>query len=200
MKQSDDLNRKPGRPRSDDTHQAILQATKLLMLELGLNGVSIEGVAARAGVGKATIYRRWKSKEDLIAEVLSSIGNTVEVPDTGSTIADLISFTNRLVKSVSNIYGVALPPVVKILVGILDNPQLKDVYRKHYITPQRQGFITILERGKKRGEIREDVDIDFAIDIIVGTYFYSIMLNPGNVSTEKWTQKVISYLMDGVAP
>ncbi len=200
MKQSDDVNRKPGRPRSADTHQAILKATKMLMLELGLHGISIEGVAARAGVGKTAIYRRWNSKEDLVAEVLRGIGNKVEIPDTGNTIIDLISFTDNIVKSVSSIYGVTLPPVVKILVGIIDNPQLMEVYRKHYIAPQRQGFVVILERGKKRGEIYEDIDIDFAIDMIVGTYFYSVMLNPEEFSSEAWTQKVVSYLLNGIAP
>ena len=81
--------RTPGRPRSEKAHQAILESTLTVLGESGIAGLSIEAVAARAGVGKATIYRRWESKEELILAALAIMSPAGPVPDTGSLEGDL---------------------------------------------------------------------------------------------------------------
>ena len=81
--------RRPGRPRSAEAHAAILRAALELAVSGGLSGLSMEAIAARAGVGKATIYRRWKTKEALFAEAIGSIAVMPDIPDTGTVRGDL---------------------------------------------------------------------------------------------------------------
>src|SRR5450631_4165660 len=82
--------RKAGRPRSDQSHQAILEATLALFADVGLQGLSIEAIAERAGVGKTTIYRRWSSKEDIIKDALDLLRAGAMLPDTGTIRNDLL--------------------------------------------------------------------------------------------------------------
>lgn len=197
MKLTDQNQQKTGRPRSEKSHQAILNTAKEMLIKNGLHGMSIEAVASQAGVGKTTIYRRWKTKEDLIAEVLENINNNVEIPDTGSTYEDLLSFTDHMTRSVDSIYGISLPPVVKIMTGIIENPQLMDVYRRHFILPRRNAFLSILERGKRRGEIRQEADSDTIVEMIVGAYFYSSIIFPKETSHS--LHETITTIMKGIA-
>src|SRR6476469_1608721 len=83
--------RAPGRPRSDAAHDAILTAAIALVREVGYDAVTMDGIAARAGVGKATVYRRWASKEALVVEALGGILRAIPVPDTGTTRGDLLA-------------------------------------------------------------------------------------------------------------
>ncbi|HET7638015.1 MAG TPA: helix-turn-helix domain-containing protein, partial [Ktedonobacteraceae bacterium] len=82
--------RKAGRPRSAQSHRAILEATLALFAEVGLQGLSIEAIAERAGVGKTTIYRRWSSKEDMIKDALDLFRSGNPIPDTGNIRNDLL--------------------------------------------------------------------------------------------------------------
>src|SRR5215217_7717783 len=84
-------SRRPGRPRSEEAHGAILDAAVALIRELGYDAVTMDGIAARAGVGKATVYRRWKGKETLVVEAVGRIVAAMSVPDTGDTRADLLA-------------------------------------------------------------------------------------------------------------
>jgi len=92
MKISDYTSRGPGRPRSKKSHEAILSATRDILMDEGVHELSIEGVATKAGVGKATIYRHWKSKEELISEAIGTIADEIEIPDTGNAINDLLRY------------------------------------------------------------------------------------------------------------
>lgn len=199
MKSSNQLQHRTGRPRSEKSHHAILKAAQEILIKDGLQGITMEGVAALAGVGKTTIYRRWKTKEDLIAEVLESISNDVEIPDSGSTLADLQALTENLSRSVNAIYGISLPPVIKILIGIVENTQLMEVYRRHFILPRRNALIFILERGKSRGEIRSEVNTGTIVDMIVGAYFYSTVIFPNSPTSSNSLSEVVTLLMKGIA-
>ena len=86
---SDTPKKSSGRPRSTRSHQAMLQATLELLAEVGLEATSIEAIAARAGVGKTTIYRRYRCKEELVADAIERVRKEVVIPDTGHLESDL---------------------------------------------------------------------------------------------------------------
>jgi len=86
---TESFEKRPGRPRSVESHQAILQATLDLLGEVGFDCMSIDAIAARAGVGKTTIYRRYSSKEELVASAIESLREEIVIPDTDSLWGDL---------------------------------------------------------------------------------------------------------------
>jgi AcrR family transcriptional regulator len=117
--------RAPGRPRSAASHQAILQATLELLAAKGMRGMSMDAVAERAGVSKATIYRRWKSKEDLVEELLDHLLAVIQPLDTGDPRADFIETARRAVASAG--------PGLKLLPALAGeavvNPEFGQVFR-----------------------------------------------------------------------
>src|SRR5699024_11156979 len=96
MKISDYTSKGPGRPRSARSHTKILQATRDLLIEMGIHSISIEGVAKKAGVGKATIYRHWSTKEALISEAIGAVADEIDIPDTGDVWEDISIVVNGL--------------------------------------------------------------------------------------------------------
>jgi AcrR family transcriptional regulator len=157
--------RRPGRPRSPEAHAAILRAAVELVAADGLHGLTIEAIAARAGVGKATIYRRWKTKEDLVAEALRSVAQTPEIPDTGSVRGDLAAAARAGVGRLSTDAFRVLP---RLLGEAVDDPKLHAAVDEALLRPRREGFGVILRRGIERGELRDDVDVELVTDVLLG--------------------------------
>ena len=200
MKISDYTSRKrPGRPRSKRSHQAILTATREILVEFGVHGLSIEGVAEKAGVGKTTTYRHWISKEDLIAEAFGSIADEIEIPDTGNAINDLTTVLNGMI-GVANDATQSPAAFKKILAGLMESPALLNVYKKQFIVPRRNALKQIIEKGIDRGQIRKDIDIDPLIDIVGGSYFYTVLMNDKPVTVDDWLERIKPIIMDGIAP
>ncbi len=170
--------RRPGRPRSPEAHAAILQAAVELVATDGLHGLSMEAIAARAGVGKATIYRRWKTKEDLIAEALRSIARIPEVPDTGTVRGDLAAAARAGVGRLSTDAFRVLP---KLLAEGGDDPALHAAVDEAVLRPRREGFGVILRRGIERGELRDDLDVDLVIDILLGAIITKLITSGGDL-------------------
>jgi AcrR family transcriptional regulator len=168
--------RRPGRPRSPEAHAAILRAAVELVAADGLHALSMEAIAARAGVGKATIYRRWKTKEDLVAEALRSVARTPEIPDTGSVRGDLAAAAQAAVGRLSTDAFRVLP---KLLAEGGDDPALRAAVDEALLAPRREGFATILRRGIERGELREDLDVDLVTDILLGPIITKLMTSGG---------------------
>ena len=139
---SDTAKKSQGRPRSTQSHQAILQATLALLAEVGFERMSIDAIATRAGVGKTTIYRRYKSKEELVADAIESLREDVIIPDTGSFWGDI----EALIQSAAQI---TLSPlgrqtVAMIISSATSSPQFAQVYWTNYLQPRRQAFGAIL--------------------------------------------------------
>ena len=161
--------RRPGRPRDPQADEAIVGATVDVLCELGFSGFTVDAVAARAGVGKATIYRRWKTREDLIRSVSETFMEQVALPDTGTLIEDLTEYywarfsakdrdkSNRLMGHV--------------LVEAAVNPDLKRLLRT-FIADRHTAVGVLLARAKERGEVTVDVDRDLVADMLGGTLLY----------------------------
>ena len=156
--------RSPGRPRSSRAHAAILDATLALLAEKGYERLSVEDVAAAAGVGKATIYRRWPSKGPLVIAAYGKLPGLAP-PDTGDLADDLTA----LLRSFARILETTpLPRVLPILAGeCLHDPELAKLLVP-INTVRRRPLIDILERAVRRGELPADLNVEAAADLIVG--------------------------------
>jgi AcrR family transcriptional regulator len=165
-----DAPRGPGRPRDARHDTAILEATLELLQEHGYRGVTIEGVAARAGVGRPTIYRRWPSKPAIVvAALVQSARLAVPTQDTGSLRQDLIAFQRHQVELMN------APDSRRVTAGLVadlaDDPELADSYVSQYLAPRRAQVWQVLQRGVDRGELDADADLAFVYDLLVGPLF-----------------------------
>ena len=190
--------RTPGRPRSEASHQAIIRATLELLLESGYRGLTMEGVRARAGVGKATIYRRWSSKEELVRDAIVFMHDDVQAPDTGSLRGDYQGMAS-LVRSAAHRAGAAtLMP--RLLGETANNPELHTIFYDNLVEPRRAQMRTILQRAMARREIRDDVDIELIIDLFAGPVVYRLLITRGDLAQLPAIDKQLGALLDGLAP
>ena len=190
--------RTPGRPRSEASHQAIIRATLELLLESGYRSLTMEGVRARAGVGKATIYRRWSSKEELVRDAIVFIHDDVEAPDTGSLRGDYEGMASR-VRSAAKRAGAATF-MARLLGETANDPELHAIFYDNLVEPRRAQTRTILERAMARGEIRDDVDIDLIIDLFAGPVIYRLLITRGDLEQLPAIDKQLDALLNGLAP
>jgi AcrR family transcriptional regulator len=157
---------RPGRPRSATAHEAILQAAVALFIEQGFEGMSVEAVAARAGVGKATIYRRWLSKEDLVIDAVARVFAEPARPNTGNVRDDLVQVGRELqVLMSASPTGEVFP---RMAAEVARRSPLGRLYGERVIGPRRTIFGEALRRGIERGELPASTDVELAIDHLVG--------------------------------
>lgn len=158
-----------GRKRDPGAQSAILAATREVLLEVGYHGLTIEGVARRAGVGKATIYRWWPSKGTLVLEAAAEHIAIRQAPDSGDTRVDLREAAQALI-------DVFLDPIARIVIfaataGLDDDPGMATAFRSETVYPWRQSTVLAIQRGIARGDLRADLDAALALDVMVGTVF-----------------------------
>jgi AcrR family transcriptional regulator len=157
---------RPGRPRSSTAHEAILQAALALFIKQGFEGMSLEAVASRAGVGKATIYRRWSSKEDLVIDAVARVFAEPVAPDTGNVRDDLVQSGRELqVLMSSSPTGEVFP---RMAAEVAKHSPLGRLYGERVIGPRRAILGEALRRGIERGELPATIDTELAIDQLVG--------------------------------
>ena len=161
---------RPGRPRDPQTDQAILRAALKLLTDRGYAGMSVEGVASEAGVGKTTIYRRYASKEELVAAALGALRDDLgPLPDTGDTRSDIVEMIMQMRQAVQR--GPGFGMIGALLVEETRSPELFELLRERLLHPRRDEALMVLRRGVDRGEIRSDVDLEVAVQAMVGAVF-----------------------------
>jgi AcrR family transcriptional regulator len=159
-------DRPPGRPRSPEARRAILDAAIDLFVQRGYQATSIEGVAARAGVGKTTIYRRWPSKEDLIVDAINELIFDVEAPDTGSVRGDLV----EMLVTVQTIFtssraGEVFP---RMAGEVAAASPLGRAYLERVIEPRFAVLQAMIARGVARGELPPETDPQLVRAMLIG--------------------------------
>ena len=183
-----------GRPRSERAHQAILTAARELLIEKGFAAMRLEHVAARAGVGKATIYRRWASKEALAQDLLSHLAAPhIAVADTGNTRAELLAAVINPMRAVTETdFG----PVIRALLSqIASNPSLGDPFRASVVEARRAEVTRVIQRGIARGDLRADADAGVATELLVGPVYFRLMF--GGVLDHDFAERVVDSVMRG---
>lgn len=191
--------RKPGRPRNEQTDNNILESARMLMMEFGVQNFSMDVLAARAGVSKPTIYRRWPTKEDLLSDAFGFAADQTVIPDTGDTWNDLHVLLTNMLSAISKRFGNLTSGANKMMAGMIDSQQFIVEYTENFISPRRQAYKSIIQRGKLRGDIREDTDEEHLIDLISGAYFYCLLFRPEAVTSEQWLYNVFSIIENGAA-
>lgn len=181
--------KKSGRPRSVRSHRAILQATLELLAEVGFEVMSIEAIAARAGVGKTTIYRRYASKEELVADAIESVREEIVIPDTGSLWGDI----DAIVESAAQITLTPLgrQTVAMIISSASSNSQFAQIYWNKYLQPRRQAFEIVLKRAKARNEVEIDLDPGLVFDAMSGIMLYALIFPPTSESWEDCVRRAL---------
>lgn len=190
--------RRPGRPRSERAHQAILEAALELLAKVGYQGMSLEGVAARAGVGKTTIYRRWPSKLELAIEALASLDSPTEVRETGDLRADLIATLRREMDPARQ--PASVPLLMRLLGEVMENRELFDVYRERVVAPQVALLAEAIERAKARGELRADVDPVLLLELLGGPILLHFIVTGEMPALDEFAERIVDALWRGVAP
>ena len=174
--------RSPGRPRSEQARVAILRSTLKLLGENGFSDLSIEAVAARAGVGKATVYRWWPNKAALITDAFaSSTGRKLHFPDTGSVYTDMNQQMRQVVKIFRSRRGRILSAI--LAAGQSDNDVIA-AFRERFMKPRRQEAYATLQRGIQRGELRKDVDMDLLLDSLYGPIYMRFLIRHRRLTPE----------------
>lgn len=186
-----------GRPRSAEAHGAILGATAALLAEGGFAQLTMDAVALRAGVSKATVYRRWGSKEELTMAVVDSMPYALEPPHTGSVEGDLLAFTQI---QIDRIADTPLPRMMpRLMAETFNYPDLHTAIVEGAVNVLRGSLATILRRGIERGELREDIDVELAIDVLHGTIVYRILLSAGDMrSVVGYGPRMFRLLLEGL--
>jgi AcrR family transcriptional regulator len=180
------------RARSD---QAILKATRELLDEHGVRGLTIEGVAERSGVAKTTIYRRYRDRDELALAVLIEMSEAFRAPpDLGDTRKELLAFVKEATEVILR-GGV----VEGLASEIATNPELSQAYRDRIIKIRWDEIATIIARGVKRGDLRSDTDVRVAHELLIGPLTYRLLFS-GLPLNRRHARQVVDAVMAAFAP
>ena len=192
--------RAPGRPRSPAADLAIVRATLELLVADGYRALTMERVRERAGVGKATLYRRHSSKEELIRAVVEHLHQGLAVPeDTGSLEGDFAAVARTAIANAGTTQFATFMP--RMLAEVAHEPELREIFYAALVQPRRDTLEAILRRAIDRGEVRPDADLDLAIDVIAGPMIYKILITGGEIADlADRPARVLELVMDGLRP
>ncbi|MDD7795359.1 TetR/AcrR family transcriptional regulator [Clostridium sp. 'White wine YQ'] len=189
------MEKKLGRPRSEKTKSDILNAAYDLLIETGFGTVTVEKIAERAKVSKATIYKWWPNKAAVVMDgFLNATNVELPIPDTGSIIEDMFIQVDNFVKFLTTRKGNVITEI--IAEGQYDS-KLADIYRNAYFIPRRDISKQILERGILRGEVNKGLDLEICIDLIWGPIFYRLLVTGAEID-EIFIRKLIDYAFEGI--
>jgi AcrR family transcriptional regulator len=187
-----------GRRRSERSHRAIIAATQELLAERGHRELTIEGVAARAGVGKQTIYRWWPSKAALVLEAYLTAADAVAAPAPGdSTFDDVRALVRWLVAVLAEPAGGRV--VAGLVADVQHDSDLAEGFRRTVVPARRRAMLAALERGRVRGEVRADADLELAVDELHGAVFYRLLLS-GEPLDDAFASLLTRQVLGGLAP
>jgi AcrR family transcriptional regulator len=182
--------------RYSETDRAIRDATRSLLSEMGYARLTVEGVAARSGVAKTTIYRRFPSKAELVFSVMVHPADLGAAPDTGSFQEDLAKVMGLIVEDISAAtVGEAL---LGILVDMAREPALADAVRERFVGSERSWISEIVGRAAGRGEVAPDTDADLLLDLMIGSILSRVFVTGGAVD-RRLEERVIDVIVEGLA-
>ena len=190
--------RRGGRQRSSETEQAILQVTRELLVEAGVQGLTIEKVAARAGVAKTTIYRRWRDKDELaLAVVLDMVEQVVMLPELGDTRRELLAFVNAAVEVLgSTLMGRVMQGLVS---DLATDPELAQAFRDGAVSVRDAEVERLVQRGIARGDLRPDTDAGSAHELLIGPVYYRLLLT-GQPLDRAFAKRTVDAVLRAFAP
>lgn len=162
-----------------------------------MRDLRMDDVADRAEVGKATIYRRYRSKNALIGAAVATLVSQITIPDTGSTRGDLLALMEKAVE----LYSGPLAP--RLMPSLIDeaqrNPKLARTVREEFLTARRAALSAVLKRGIQRGDLTRGLDLELALDVLGGAIFYRLLVTGGPID-HRLAEGVVDLILRGFAP
>jgi AcrR family transcriptional regulator len=190
--------RRPGRPRRRTADDAITRAARDLLAERGFQAATIEAIALRAGVGRNTIYRRWRSKEELIADALRELTTDFDAWAEDDLYSLLLNWLRDFARAFSD------PLLGRLLAGVLGelqrNPAFADVYADRVFRPRREALLGRLTEAQERGELRPDVDLEHVADLLGGALVLRLLPLGLPSLSETYAEELLDTIWRGIAP
>jgi AcrR family transcriptional regulator len=187
-------DRRLGRPRDARVDGAVMEAARSLLAEKGFAGTTVEAIASRAGVGKATIYRRWPTREALLLAVTTADLPDIPTPDTGDLRQDLRLIFTTLAEQIR----VAGP--ASYLGDLIGESTRNPAMRKDFqamIQQRRSLCADVVAQARKRGEVRKSIDPDLVLDLISGSIFYRKLFSDEEADAA-YVEQAIDAVLDGI--
>jgi AcrR family transcriptional regulator len=193
-----ETSKRPGRPRRRSTDDAITTAALDVLAERGFQAATIEAIAERAGVGRNTIYRRWRSKEELIADALRELTTDFDVWRTDDLFTLLLNWLRDFSRTFSD------PLLGRLLAGVLGelqrNPVFADVYAERVVRPRRDALLGRLRAAQERGELRADVDVEYVADLLGGALLLRLLPLGLPAVGERYAEELLETIWRGITP
>jgi AcrR family transcriptional regulator len=194
-----------GRPRSPEARRAILKAAHELLAEGGLSSVTIEGIAARAGVGKPTIYRTWPNAHAVAMAALMESDDSGEstaasqpAPTPNARSSSVLAALRAQIHEVARVFGAPLGRSVTLMIAAAEpDTELSKAFRNHFILARRNEGRAFLADAMSKGEIRRDLDIDVALDLIYAPVFYRLLMGHAPL-TSRFIDDVLNLTLEGL--
>ncbi|SRR5579862_9155810 len=197
VSQNESVTRTPGRPRSQEARKAILESTLQLLQKTGFTDLSIEAIAARAGVGKATVYRWWPNKAELVMEAfVTAVEAELRIPTSGSAEKVI----REQMKRWTRIFNSPLGKVIATVIGAgQSDPEMLRAFQRQYVEPRRTEARKLLREAMRTGEIRSNLDPDTILDILYGPLYMRLLLRHAELNSEL-PGLVFDIVMPGLRP
>lgn len=187
--------RRRGRPRDETLDAEIQRALFDVIEDVGLGRTTIEEIASRAGVSKATIYRRWDSKDELIVDALAGLVEVFDIPEVGDIREELLIGLDRMHSFMSNTTaGVVLPWLVGEMAR---DSEIGRRYAETAILPRRRLLASRIGAAVDRGELRSDLDIELAVDMLTGPVIVAKLMRFGSKRGRAWKEDLVDALLEG---
>jgi AcrR family transcriptional regulator len=184
-----------GRPRSDRLHQAILKAAFNLVLKEGFRAVSVESIAAKTGVAKTTIYRRWPNKAAIVMDAFTMrVGSGSLFPRADSVVDSIRLQMRAMARSFRGTDGAL---VKALLAEAQFDPELASAFRERWTVPRRTLARSVIDRAIRQKELRADIDPEHAIDLLYGPIYYRLQMGTGPLS-DTYIDGVLDQAMKGL--
>jgi AcrR family transcriptional regulator len=182
-----------GRPRDPEADEAILRAALELFAERGVDGTSIEQIAKRAGVARLTVYRRWSSKEELLAQAIAYGRNAPDLTDEEYETLPYPEVMARMLGSMADsIADRKLAPLMAQLMGsTFSHPELFDAFWAASGAKRREGGVRLVQRAIREGMLPSDADPEVIVDIIIGSLFYRMLVPPRHDDVGEYVLRVL---------
>lgn len=176
------MNDSPANGGRDNAERRALDAARELLAEGGVRGLTVEGVTARSGVAKTTIYRRYRSKTDLALGVLLDMVDDIgSLPDSGDTFAELVAVVDRTVELLrSTLMGAVMKGLVS---EVAADPELAAAYRVRVVDRRLADVRKLVERGVERGDLRPELDPEMVTDLLLGPIYYRFFLSGASLDS-----------------
>jgi AcrR family transcriptional regulator len=185
--------RRLGRPRDARADRAILEAALAIAARDGLEHLKVDDVAQLAGVSKATIYRRWASKEEMVAEACFAVSTVPVIPDTGSLRGDLKGIYQAMLKEIE---GRNRKVILELISAKAKYPELHEVHQQ-FLEAKQRPLRTVLERAVERGELPADTDFALVSDLFHGPVIMRVALNGGSLD-DATLERILDFVMAGL--